>query len=407
MSSQKASPVSWLVWSDVTNEVIVSGELQDQSELSSLSRYAQGRPVTVLANSGDVRLIKHMSAIKPTRQVLKALPYMLEDELADDIEKLHFAIQDVGFDKELEQHFINIAVVNKVSLAGWVSLLADHDIRVNHILPEVLCIPLDEKPEHISLIEIANGYLIREGEWQGCFIEKDWLPLYAQQMSNKTINFYSPLPKEVIDAAEDEEKSITLIAEDPELPMLLLAQQAAKQKWNLLQGEFAPKKPVSKAWQTWRPVAILGGLLLVIQFVMMTAQWQQQKSRLASAQQELANTYQQAFPKEKLRINLLKRQLQSKVKAISGGGTTASSFDYLSVMQKLSSVFKSFSAVKIENLRFDGKRNELRISAVAPSFQEFEKFRVAIVDLGLEVNPGAVNNDGSVVTGSLSIKESR
>lgn len=407
MSSQKTSPIPWLVWSDSNNEIIVSGELQGQAELDSLSRYAQGRQVTVIANSGDVRLIRHITTMKPTRQILKALPFMLEDDLAEDIDKLHFAIQETGFDKEQQQYFVNIAVVNKATLGEWLSVLSEHDIAVQHILPEVLCLPLSDEDSHLALVELAGGYLIREGKWQGCFIEKDWLALYAQQLSDKSLHYFSPLPQMLLDVAADTDKNLNLIAEDPELPMLLLAQQAAKQKWNLLQGEFAPKKPVSKAWLIWRPVIVLGGVLLVIQFVMMIAQWQQNQSRLETAKTELVDMYRAAFPNEKLRVNLLKRQLQSKVNAVSGNVSSDGNFDYLAVMNTLTPIFESFQSVKVENLRFDGKRSELRLSAVAPSFQDFERFRVAISETGLLVNPGAVNNEGNVVTGSLSIKEAK
>lgn len=59
MSSQTTSAIPWLVYSDTNNEVIASGELAHQGELSDLAQYAQGRQVTVLANSADVRLHRH------------------------------------------------------------------------------------------------------------------------------------------------------------------------------------------------------------------------------------------------------------------------------------------------------------------------------------------------------------
>jgi len=47
----------------------------------------------------------------------------------------------------------------------------------------------------------------------------------------------------------------------------------------------------------------------------------------------------------------------------------------------------------------------LRISANAPSFQQFEQFKNGLEQLGLEVKLGAVNNEGTTVSGSLSVKE--
>lgn len=408
MSSQKTNPIPWLVWSDSNNEVIASGELSDQSELSNLTRYAQGRAVTVIANSADVRLMKHDLAMKPTRQVLKALPYMLEEELAEDIEKLHFAIESSGYDKTRETHFVQFAVVNKLVLQSWLETLETFGFTVKHLVPEVLCMPHitgdsqdnDENGGSLSIIKFTNGYLIREGAWQGSFIEADWMPLFFQQLSHKKIHHYSELPADFQATSDD----VELIAEDPELPMLLFAQQAAKLKWNLLQGEFAPKKPVSKAWQTWRSVAALGGTLLVIQLFMTIAETQQNKAKLEAARTELTEMYKQAFPNERLRVNLVRQQLTRKVAEL-GSNPTASNFEFMQVLERCTPVFNQFDNVKIENLRFDGKRNEMRLTASASSFQEFEQFRIALAGLGLTVQTGAVNNEGSTVTGSISLQE--
>jgi general secretion pathway protein L len=425
LSSQSSSCIPWLVWSQTTKEVIVSGQLDHQDNISVLTEYAKGRHVTVLVDSADVRLHRHFMPRKPTRQLLKALPFMLEDELAEDIEHLHFAIEETGYDKKLEQYWVNIAIVKRSLLQRWLTLLAEANIQVKSMLPDVLCLPdlshqFGEESKSISILEYANGWLIRESNWGGLFLTDPWLPMYFEKLipalkqdgadSQNTVsaievNYFSPLPADLT-ASLIESEQVNLSAADQELPMLLLAQQAESLKWNLLQGDFAQKKAVSKNWSLWRPAAILLCITLSIQFVMTITKWQSAAHGLDVAKQELTQMYQSAFPKEKLRINILRTQLKRKVAAV-GGDTNLDSSGFIELMTKLTVIFKKSPNINLDSIRYDDKRGELRLNASAPSFQQFEQFKTDIEKLGLSVKQGAVNNEGNTVSGSLSIEEAK
>jgi len=56
-------------------------------------------------------------------------------------------------------------------------------------------------------------------------------------------------------------------------------------------------------------------------------------------------------------------------------------------------------------LKFDGKRQELRLQAVADDYQHFERFQSALNAASLTVKQGAQNNQGEKVTGSFSISD--
>lgn len=416
ISSQNSSSIPWLVWSQATKDVIASGE-SEQQNLSVLTEYAKGRHVTVLVDSADVRLHRHILPGKPTRQLMKALPFMLEDELAEDIDKLHFAIENSGYDKELEQHWVNLAIVKTALMQKWLSLFEQANIQVKTMLPDVLCLPsfsVDESTTSVSLLGYADGWLVREDHWAGWFLSSDWFEMYIDKLIAKTeqtsssdstteLSYFSPLSQTITDKLAGAQQ-IKLKAEDPELPMLLLAQQADGIKWNLLQGEFSVKKAISKNWALWQPAALLLAVVCVIQFLMTMANWYNNTSALEQAKAQLAQEYKAAFPKERLRVNILRTQLKRKVAAISGD-TKANSGGFIALFNKLTPVLSKRKAIAIDSIRYDEKRGEFRLSATAPSFQQFELFKNDIEQLGLSVQQGAVNNEGSSVAGSLSIKE--
>jgi len=405
LSSQSHSSIPWLVWETTNNEVIASGELEQQSELSHLADYANGRQVIVLINSADVRLYRHYMPTKPSRQILKALPFMLEDELSEDIEQLHFATHDTGFDEDKSQHWVNLVIVNKSLMSQWLELLNEHGISAKVMLPDAMCLQLDENA--ISTLEFSNGWLVNDGQWQASFIDKSWLELFwLQQLKNKgeetlTINAYSPLPTEMQETLQQYE-SVTIQAMSPELPLLQLANNAQQLKWNLLQGDYAPKKAVSKNWQLWQPVAALLIITFVVHMALLGSRWSAANSELETAKQSLSDSYKKAFPKERVRLNIIRTQLNRKVAQATGGAVDNAGF--IKVMQQLTPVFSEFATVNYESFRFDGTRQELRINASAASFQQFEQLTAAIKALGLDVQQGAVNNEGDLVSGTLSVK---
>ena len=387
--------------------MIASGELPSQLELDKLSEYSKGRKVTVLVDSADVRLYRHYMPTKPSRQILKALPYMLEDELAEDIDKLHFATGESGFDKEQSQYWIDLAIVNKELVEQWLDKLASAGIQCKVMVPEILCLPLTDDADFAG-IQLGNNWLIRESSWQGSCLDSSWLEMYwhnvlanAEQKPIK-LAMLSALPEQ-LESMLISSGDVEFLTVDPEMAMLALAQGAEAVSWNLLQGDLAPKKAISPNWLIWRPVAILAVLVVVVNLINTAVTWQNNQSELASAKQELSDAYKKAFPKERFRANTLRRQLTRKVTQATGGA--GGNTNFLMYMQQLSPVFEQFKSTKVDSVRYDGNRQELRLAITASSFQNFERFKVAVEQLGLVVNQGAVNNEGGSVSGSLSIKE--
>ncbi len=92
LSSEPQSPVPWLVWSTSQQEVIASGELAGWHQLEELTPYAEQRTCIALLSGNDC-LLNHVEIPKgAARQFDSMLPFLLEDEIAQDVEDLHFTI---------------------------------------------------------------------------------------------------------------------------------------------------------------------------------------------------------------------------------------------------------------------------------------------------------------------------
>ena len=132
-----------------------------------------------------------------------------------------------------------------------------------------------------------------------------------------------------------------------------------------------------------------------------TAQLWQLQAEQETVKQSIIASYKKAFPKTKrVRVSTIKSQLNREL-ALLGGVSDRQGF--LAMLAKVQPAFAKVTALKPESLKFDGKRQELRIQAQAKDYQAFEQFNLALANSSLTVKQGSQSNQGDQVTGSFSI----
>lgn len=389
LGSHAEQPVHWLVWSTSEEEIIASGELPDASALSTLSERAGQRPVIALAPASDI-LLKWVSLPpRANRKVLAAVPFMLEDELAQDISAQFFAYGPRQGDEQA------VAVVSRVKMAEWKAWLDDAGLYCDTLIPDVLAVP--HNPDGWSLLTLGNEVLLREDEFRGLQGEADWiLPAFAHMARQQEA------PVQVVNYAELDISHIPNIEEqrsELNLPMHVLAKEAINRHFNLLQGEFKIKRKRSGSWQKWRLVAVLAVLALFTSLIDKTVTYFQLESENAALSDEISETVKAGFPDIGTYRNV-RLKVQSELDKLSQSGGSAS---MLVMLDQLRDAFAS-TDVKPQTLRFDANRTEIRIQAVGKNFESLEKFKKAAEQAGFIVEQGAINNRDDNVIGSVSIR---
>ena len=202
LSSEPQSPVQWLVWSTSQQEVIASGELSSWEQLGELTPYAEKRSCIALL-PGNECLIKRVEIPKgAARQFDSMLPFLLEDEVAQDIEDLHLTI----LDKDTTH-----ATVCGVDRA-WLSQIMDDfkqvNITVRKVLPDILALPVEELQMKVSDFNVKEldiysdeydfydvYFIIPEGKILASYDNKNNLLSTAERY--KDIDLPSPVLKSI------------------------------------------------------------------------------------------------------------------------------------------------------------------------------------------------------------------
>lgn len=395
LGSQDNERIHWLISSADNQEIIGSGELASAEQLTELTEKAQSRKVIVLVPACDVALKALKVPGKSQRAIKLATPYMLEDELAQEVEQLFFAYSKVAHDEHDNNCFV--AAIEHEQMQVWLQWLKDAEIKATHMLPDALAMPLIENA--YSVIQLGQQMVVRLANWQAMTLDLATWQVVSQQWQTEqqiTLANYS--------AIDQDELQVELSPQPEELPLALFAQQVANCPINLLQGQYQQTEKRLTSFVHWRLAASLLAVALFINLTNKVVQLTHLSDQQAAIESEIVATYKEAFPAAKnVKVAKVKSLVKYQLQKVGGDNSEESFIRLLNVIQP---AFVVVNNLKPSTLKFDQKRNEIRLQVTAPSYQALESFKSELEKSELTVSIGSQNNQGNQVTGSFSIKES-
>ncbi len=381
---EPADPVSWLVWSQIEHDIIASGTLAGAAELVQLQERAGGRPIIGLAPASELLFREVTLPGRLNRQTMKALPFLLEEQIASDVESLHLVVLSS------QERQVRLVAVDKERMGQWLSCFAEAGLELKTLVPDVLTLPLQEEGIW-SAVELNGHWLVRQSEWAGLQAEPEWL--------SALFTTFDPAPVVVSFSAPPRDCPGEWRSQPAELAMQLMAQGAVTARGNLLTGPYRKQPEWQRLFQPWRKVAMVAGLFLVLLLadqLILLHNMQQESQQLKL---QTVRLYQQLFPGEKRVINP-KQQMTQHLKALSG---RSSHEGFLQQIMKLVPMFAQLPTLRPDQLRYDDSHGEFRLQATGDGYQDFDRFR-QLVAQQFEVKPGDMKSEGGKVQGTLVLR---
>ncbi|PAR37308.1 type II secretion system protein GspL [Vibrio metoecus] len=393
LSSQKETTIPWLVWSAEQQEVIASGEVAGWEALHELESYAEQRSVLLLLAASDLILSSVEIPPGATRQLENMLPYLLEDEIAQDVEDLHFCVLSKS------RETADVVGVDRLWLRACLDHLKACGFEVKRVLPDVLAIPQPEPG--LAAMQLGDEWLVRKSATQGIAVDAQWLSLLAasdwvkQEDEFLPLQAFTPLPELAL--AETQ----VWRNEPSGLVMQLLTQEALSNKINLLTGSFKPKSSWLRHWQVWRKVAVAAVLFVAVSISYSLFQSHQYEAQADAYRAESERIFRSLFPdKQKIpTITYLKRQMSDEMARLSGGSSVGSVLKWLSPLPE---ALKGAN-LQVQSIKFDSNRREIRLEATGRDFQGFEQARTQLEQY-FSVEQGQLNKNGEQVFGVFVVK---
>jgi general secretion pathway protein L len=346
---------------------------------------AGARRIVVLVPAEDVSLLE--ARVPGSRQrVLRAIPFALEEQLASDVDHLHFAIG-----KPLGDDRYPVAVVERSLMDDWAALLQDNGITAHQWLPETLALP---HAEGWDILPDGERVLVRSGDFSGFASEADQLPVMISLLAGN-----EQLPEK---AYIHGSRSLELIGVEVELDTshrqaleILAAGWLQGPVIDLLQGAYSRRAEWRRLLRPWKASAalLLAGLLLAgistgFDYYRLT----REQARLSA---DIEALYKQTFPNAR-RIVDPRAQMEQQLKQLqrrAGGGDIS----FLGMFAETANVVRSASGIRVEGASYRDGRLDLDLQA--DSLQLLDTFKQALDNSGsmsAEIQSATTDSDQKV-----------
>ena len=376
------------------------------------------RRVIVLVPSAEVLITSIDIPIKGGARLQAALPYALEEHVAEDIEKLHFAAGTRGSNGELP-----VVVVNRERLEEWIEWLTVAGINASAIVPDVF--GLARIPGTISLLVAEGQVMINDGAdieiaMQGVGPGDALAAIGALDETDSADSSESDkptlaeMPRHVLvycDAETEERYQHDWLAIRQEMESInvsllpdgviprLAATVASGAGVNLLQGDFGLRAEYSGMFKPWRNAAILLLALGVIGIAAKSTDVFVLKRQEAELKQQFETEYREISPGAASVSDPIR--LVASLRTRAGNSGTAPVF--LQILEHLSRAMQQNNDASIDAISYRAGVVDVRLSA--PNVSTLDNIQRVIGESGkFDAAIQSTDQDGDRVNSRIQIK---
>lgn len=394
--------------------------------------------VSVLVPAGCFLFSSVQAPAGQVKYLQKAIPYLLEEQLADPIEELHFVV--FGKPSGLRA---SVGAIRKSFIEGWLEALGEHQLNAVHLVPDVLCLPWSDN--HWQLLISDHKVLVRTEEYSGWGCAVGQLPLFleasleerktaikdrvSREMGREVIEGsrddsavshplvinlaneqHNKIASRVLDALKLElmEKtkgqetavnlpSVKVVRQVLEMSVLeilgmgFVKSELEKKSANVLQGSFKSQRVRQSSKIKYQRFAWVAAIWFV---GFLSLSWVQgfYLNQQADALRDASETvFRQLFPNEKRIVNL-RSQLKSQLKKNAG----SQSVDFMRLLQPIGQQIatltaKDKQAVQINRVTFRQKSGQVQLELEFKSYPYVDELKNLIEQAGLVASIDGAN----------------
>ncbi len=364
--------VAWIVVDD-------SGTRQGpplKGALADAAPEAAKRPTIVLVPATTVLTTCVQIPVRSRAKLQAALPFALEEQLADDVENLHFAAG-----RRRDSGMIPAAVVAHEQMRVWLAALRAAGIEPNRLVPEnyglaripgtlsllvagrqimfndgadVEFVMQDVKPSDALA---AAGYL-DAGDSEGTDVEPTNRPathllVFCQAADERRFQYDWDALRHELDSVDVQ------VLPDGVLPRLAVT-AATRVGVNLLQGPYGARTELGSAFRPWRKAAVLVVVLAVVGFVAKGVDYFRLSRQEASLRAQFTAEYREIRPNDTREVmdpvgtvNSIRRSL----------GTPTAPQVFLPSLEALGRALQEHGTTEVEAISYRAGVIDVRLTA--------------------------------------------
>ncbi|MBT8089462.1 MAG: type II secretion system protein GspL [Gammaproteobacteria bacterium] len=402
--------VEWIVADDsgTRRGQTVSGSLADAA------RDVRGRPVIVLVPATEVLTTTVEIPIRSGPRLRAALPFALEENLADDVDTLHFASGT-----RRENGKLPVAVVARARMDEWLEALDDAGISAARIVPENY--GLARIPGTMSVLIDGDCVMFNDGA-DSEFVMQGVRPsdtlVAAGLLSDRSddepddgepsghlVAYCEAVDEERLShdwiALRHELHSVDVnLLPDGALPRLAVT-VAGGSGVNLLQGRYGMKTDYRSKFRPWQNAAVLLLGLVIVGLVAKGVDLYRLTQEAASLQAQFIEEYRQIRPGDT-------REVLDPLNAVrsvkQGLGAATGPQVFLPSLRQLSDAMAQNSNARIETISYRAGVIDVRITS--PDVATLDKIQKSVSASGqFQASIQSTDQVADQISSRLQIRE--
>jgi general secretion pathway protein L len=384
-------------WSMCNDEGELTGKITSGS-LEELTELAGRQPNVVLLNSQCLHINQLKLPTQNMQKMLKAVPYAIEEYIAEDIDNFHFVIS-----KNKNSDKTSVVGIDRSTLQNVIDNFRQANIIVEKIIPDALCMPADAGSGQWACLNFGESSYLQTDTLNGMLLSHDILPYVITSLlqdeeqikPEKIIFFAEQNSTSVFDEVSIENDDIERINVVYNAHPLVIFCGHYKQALalNLLQHKFKPKRKSSGYWHHWRLAASLAVVWLVLHLGLSGFQYSRLTEENMKTGAEIEKLYKQTFPQSRKIINP-RVQMEQKLKELKMNSSNSNNGLLFLLAESFGTLSHDKDNITLQSLTF--RNNRMDIGLDSKNLQAIET---------LNRNLNSNNNIKSEIISSSSEKD--
>lgn len=376
--------------------------------LAEAAAAAAGQRVIALVPGADVVLAQPELPARTQTRLLQLAPVALEENLASDIETLHFAVGRAALDRR-----VPVAAVERTRMAGWLEALRGVGLDPAAVYADAMVVP--SNPAHVVLVLDADRVYVRRPGGLPVALEAD--PIDAALLvagvppadpaaaeATHVMVYASPVDWErasgPIEALRDRIGSLKVqLLPDGPLPVYA-ATAVTEPPFTLLQGEFATRQGFAGQWPRWRLAAGLAAGFLVLHLATLGVDWWRLRAQERAVDQQLRSLTSEALPdvQNPGRIPNLRVAVDNRLRA----SRAATGAGLVGTLDALAAAATQSPGTLVESLSYRDGVTDLTVDA--PDVATLDRIQQIVSQQGFQATMQGSNQRDQRVQGRLQLK---
>lgn len=350
-----------------------------KSSAQDMASIARGKKVSLLIDSRYTTVMSVKVPSKNRSKQLQAIPYAMEDHLAEDLEDIHFAIGRADSHNQ-----IPVIAIKRSLMQDTLSLFSAAGVHIDYMSADCTALPISDNTWSLLLFEQNAIISTSSADAQSCESENLELIFHAllEQASDKPAQikcFSTEADQQQLGFLQQLDMEIILQPIKSHPLEIFVDQLQHLPSLNLLQGKFTQKRKSAHNWlQPWKYTAIAASLFAALYLGLLSLQSKQLEAENLLLSRNIETEFRRAMPDARNLSNMQKR-VERRLQELKSAASRDNNNRFLHLLSSATPALSLANNITINAAVF--RNNYLDLDISTNSLQNIEQVKSQLLKL--------------------------